>query len=101
MKYRLPGLCALLASSICLTALAVPPGEEVRFNNAPMGSAIFDGTVHKEEGLKCKSCHPKPFEEKPGSTVTSFADHHDEESCFACHEVSYEDEGNCMTCHSM
>lgn len=66
-----------------------------------MGPATFDGRFHKEAGLECDDCHSGLFAEEIGATETSFADHHDKKSCFACHEVSYEDEGNCMDCHNL
>jgi len=79
----------------------VPPGEEVEFTQSPMGKATFDGRTHKENGLQCDDCHPAVFDEKAGSTDISFDDHHEEKSCFNCHEASFREEGNCMTCHSL
>jgi c(7)-type cytochrome triheme protein len=94
-------LIALFLSAVCLAAFAVSPDEKIEYKNAPMGSVTFEGTIHNEKGLKCNSCHPKLFEKKTGAAEPTFSDHHDESSCFACHEISYKDEGNCMTCHSM
>ena len=37
--------------------LAVPAKKTISFNDSSMGNVIFDGTVHKEAGIKCKECH--------------------------------------------
>ena len=101
MKYKLWPPIIIALAAISLYAYAVPPGEKILYDDAPYGTAVFDGQVHKQQGLRCDSCHPAVFEERAGIAETTFADHHNEESCFACHEVSFENEGNCMSCHSM
>ena len=40
-------------------ALAVPGKKTIEFTKSPMGTVTFDGTVHKEAGVKCKECHNK------------------------------------------
>ena len=49
------GLIVLFASSS--VALAVGNKKTLEFTKSAMGTVVFDGTVHKEAGLKCKECH--------------------------------------------
>ena len=37
--------------------LAVPAKKTLQFSDSSMGTVTFDGTIHKEAGLKCKECH--------------------------------------------
>lgn len=94
-------LCCPLVAGVSLASFALPPGERAEYDDNPMGTATFDGKTHKEMGLDCNACHSEIFDEKAGRPRISFADHHEEKFCFACHEVSFKHKGNCMTCHSM
>lgn len=94
-------LSFVLLAGVSLSSFALPPDERAQYDDNPMGTATFDGKTHEDMDLECDACHPAIFDKKPGRTKISFADHHEEKSCFACHEISYKNEGNCMTCHSM
>ena len=58
-----------LSSSV---ALAVPGKKTLEFDKSPMGTVTFDGTVHKEAGIKCKECHnSEVFPKMKQGTVAS------------------------------
>jgi DmsE family decaheme c-type cytochrome len=82
-------------------ALAVPPGEELVFEEGPK-PVIFSGQVHADHGLKCKDCHNKIFKKEKGNAKITFEDHSaGTQYCFACHNgtQSFASKGNCKKCH--
>jgi MtrB/PioB family decaheme-associated outer membrane protein len=93
-------LSALGAFAISAPALAVPPGEDLVYENGPK-PVIFSGTSHADQGLVCKDCHTGLFKREKGSTPIAFEDHSAGKACFACHNgtKSFASKGNCAKCH--
>ncbi len=83
------------------SALAVPPGKTVVFDDGGMGKVTFDGKIHAEKGFKCGDCHTKIFPMKKG-TLTMEAMRAGKE-CGTCHNgdkaFSVKDAANCGKCH--
>jgi len=84
-------------------ALAVPASKTIEFNKSPMGVVKFDGTVHKEAGMKCKDCHNKEmFPKMKQGTVTITMDQiYAGKLCGVCHngKRAFDAKGNCARCH--
>ena len=84
-------------------ALAVPANKTLEFNNSPMGTVIFDGTLHKEQGAKCKDCHNKgTFPKMKQGTVEITMDAiYEGKLCGVCHngKRAFDAKGNCARCH--
>jgi DmsE family decaheme c-type cytochrome len=94
-------LAALWAIVFSGHALAVPPGEELVFEEGPK-PVIFSGQVHADHGLKCKDCHTSLFQKEKGNAKIAFEDHAaGKQYCFACHNgtKAYAPKGNCNKCH--
>jgi len=94
-------LAALWALVFSGHALAVPPGEELVFEEGPK-PVIFSGQVHADHGLKCKDCHTSLFQKEKGNAKIAFEDHAaGKQYCFACHNgtKAYAPKGNCNKCH--
>jgi len=84
-------------------ALAVPANKTLEFNKSPMGTVIFDGTLHKEQGLKCKDCHNKDTfpKMKQGTVEITMAEIYAGKLCGVCHngKRAFDAQGNCDRCH--
>ena len=60
MNFMAIGLMVTIMAEI--PAFAVSSGATVEFDRSPMGTVIFDGTVHENGGLHCVNCHnPEVF----------------------------------------
>jgi c(7)-type cytochrome triheme protein len=94
-------LVVLFASSSA--ALAVGKKKTIEFNNSPMGTVTFDGTLHKEAGNKCKDCHNKGMfpKMKQGTVQITMNDIYAGKLCGVCHngERAFDAKGNCARCH--
>ena len=84
-------------------ALAVPSGKVLEFVKSSMGMVKFDGTVHKEAGLKCNECHnagvfPKM---KQGTVNITMDEIYAGKLCGVCHngQRAFDAKGNCDRCH--
>lgn len=90
----------LVASSI---ALAVPAKKTIDFSNSPMGTVTFDGSLHKEAGLKCKDCHNKGMfpKMKQGTVAITMDDIYAGKLCGVCHngKRAFDAQSNCARCH--
>jgi c(7)-type cytochrome triheme protein len=98
-------LC-LIAATLLLSsavALAVPAKKTLEFNKSPMGTVIFDGTIHKEAGAKCKECHnSEMFPKMKMGTVTITMDEiYAGNLCGVCHngKRAFDAKGDCTRCH--
>jgi c(7)-type cytochrome triheme protein len=84
-------------------ALAVPGKKALTFDKSPMGTVIFDGTLHKEAGLKCKDCHNKGMfpKMKQGTVQITMNEIYSGKLCGVCHngKRAFEAKGNCARCH--
>jgi c(7)-type cytochrome triheme protein len=84
-------------------ALAVPASKIIEFNKSPMGVVKFDGTVHKEAGVKCKECHnSEMFPNMKQGTVNITMDQiYAGKLCGVCHngKRAFDAKGNCARCH--
>ena len=96
-------LTLIIAVMFVGSAMAVPPGKTVEFDN-PGGKVVFDGKVHADKGLKCNDCHTKIFKMKKGSEKITMADMNAGKNCGTCHngEKAFKssDAANCGKCHT-
>lgn len=83
--------------------LAVPAKKTLEFNKSPMGVVTFDGTVHKEAGVKCKECHNKEMfpKMKQGTVTITMNEIYAGKLCGVCHNGgrAFDVKGNCNRCH--
>lgn len=83
--------------------LAVPAKKTLEFNKSSMGVVTFDGTVHKEAGVKCKECHNKAMfpKMKQGTVSIVMDDIYAGKLCGVCHNGgrAFDAKGNCNRCH--
>ena len=95
-------LTLIIAVMFVGSAMAVPPGKTVEFDN-PNGKVVFDGKVHADKGLKCGDCHTKIFKMKKGAEKITMADMNAGKNCGTCHngEKAFKssDAANCGKCH--
>jgi DmsE family decaheme c-type cytochrome len=94
-------LAALWSIMFSSHVFAVPPGEELVFEEGPK-PVIFSGQVHADHGLKCKDCHNGIFKKEKGNAKIAFEDHTaGKQYCFACHNgtKAFAPKGNCNKCH--
>jgi c(7)-type cytochrome triheme protein len=84
-------------------ALAVSAKKTLEFNKSPMGTVIFDGTLHKEQGNKCKDCHNKGMfpQMKQGSVEITMDEIYAGNLCGVCHngKRAFDAQTNCNRCH--
>jgi len=84
-------------------ALAVPAKKTIEFDKSPMGTVLFDGTLHKEAGNKCKDCHNKEMfpKMKQGTVSITMNDIYAGKLCGVCHngDRAFDAQGNCARCH--
>ena len=84
-------------------ALAVPAKKTLEFTNSPLGVVTFDGTVHKEAGVKCKECHNKAMfpKMKQGTVKITMDEIYAGKQCGVCHNGgrAFEAKSNCNRCH--
>ncbi len=104
MKILTAILAVVIAVVFVGSAMAVPPGKTVEFQDGSAGKVIFDGKVHAEKGLKCNDCHTKIFPMKKSPTGTfNMASMKEGKNCGACHNgtkaFSTSDPANCAKCH--
>ncbi len=89
-----------LCSSI---ALAVPAKKTLEFNKSSMGTVTFDGTVHKEAGVKCKECHNSEMfpKMKQGTVAITMDEIYAGKLCGVCHngKRAFDAKSNCARCH--
>ena len=68
---RIASLIAIILFVSSAVVLAVPAKKTLEFDKSPMGKVIFDGTLHKDAGNKCKDCHNNEmFPKMKQGTVT-------------------------------
>lgn len=83
--------------------LAVPAKKTLEFNKSSMGVVTFDGTVHKEAGIKCKECHNKEMfpKMKQGTVGIAMDDIYAGKLCGVCHNGgrAFDAKSNCNRCH--
>ena len=83
--------------------LAVPAKKTLEFNKSPMGAVTFDGTIHKEAGVKCKECHNKDMfpKMKQGTVKIVMDDIYAGKLCGVCHNGgrAFDAKSNCNRCH--
>jgi c(7)-type cytochrome triheme protein len=94
-------LIVLLASAG--VALAVGKKKTLEFSNSSMGIVTFDGTIHKEAGLKCKECHDKGMfpKMKQGTITITMEEIYAGKLCGVCHNgvKAFDAKANCNRCH--
>ncbi|MDY0213405.1 MAG: cytochrome c3 family protein [Desulfuromonadaceae bacterium] len=96
-------LCAFVLIST-IPALAVPPGQSLTFDKAPLGPVEFDGTLHNKAADKgCATCHnPDSFPQmKKGSVTITMEKIYAGEQCGVCHNGTdaFAAQGTCNRCH--
>jgi c(7)-type cytochrome triheme protein len=102
-RMRILAMTVVLLVSVAFagTALAVPPGKTLVFENAAMGNVTFSGQVHADKGFKCSDCHTKIFPMK--KTALTMAEMSAGKECGTCHngEKAFKtsDPANCGKCH--
>ncbi len=83
--------------------LAVPAKKTLEFDKSPMGVVTFDGTVHKDAGVKCKECHNKDMfpKMKQGTVKISMDEIYAGKQCGVCHNGgrAFDAKSNCNRCH--
>ena len=79
--------------------LAVPAKKTLEFSNSPMGVVTFDGTVHKDAGVKCKECHNKDMfpKMKQGTVKITMDEIYASKQCGVCHNGgrAFDAKSNC------
>ncbi len=84
-------------------AFAVPQGKIVEFKGSPMGTVIFDGTVHAKAVSSCKDCHKADMftQMRKGATPITMKDIQEGRLCGNCHngKVTFAVTANCGRCH--
>lgn len=84
-------------------AVAVPGKKTLTFDKSPQGVVTFDGTIHKEAGMKCKDCHNKEMfpKMKKGTVTITMNDIYASKLCGVCHNGSkaFDAKTNCDRCH--
>lgn len=94
-------LTLMVAVAFIGTAMAVPPGKTIDYENS-MGKVVFSGKTHADAGGKCMDCHPKIFQMKT-NTFKMTLPHKTEENCGTCHDgekaFSQKDTASCKKCH--
>lgn len=98
-------LCLVVISLLVSSgvALAVPSGKTLEYVKSSLGMVKFDGTLHKDAGLKCGECHvdgvfPKM---KQGTVTITMDEIYAGKQCGVCHngQRAFEAKGNCERCH--
>ena len=83
--------------------LAVGNKKTIEFDKSAMGTVVFDGSVHKEAGLKCKECHNKGMfpKMKQGTVSITMEEIYAGKLCGVCHngQRAFEAKANCNRCH--
>lgn len=98
-------ICLIVATLFLSSAaaLAVPADKTLEFNSSPMGVVKFDGTVHKNAGMKCKDCHNSDMfpKMKQGTIHITMDEIYAGKLCGVCHngKRAFAAEGNCARCH--
>jgi len=99
-------MLAMMGFLPCKNVFAVPPGKTVAWEGGGAGRVVFEGTLHKNKGLKCHDCHTRLFANmKSGSPRTrmSMKEMYEGNFCGACHNgkeaFSLNDKANCAKCH--
>jgi c(7)-type cytochrome triheme protein len=84
-------------------AIAVPGKKTLTFDKSAMGTVTFDGTIHKEAGMKCKDCHNKDMfpKMKQGTVTITMNEIYASKLCGVCHNGSkaFDAKANCNRCH--
>lgn len=84
-------------------ALAVGNKKTLEFNDSPMGKVVFDGTLHKEAGNKCKDCHNEGMfpKMKQGTVKITMEEIYAGNLCGVCHngQRAFDAKSNCNRCH--
>lgn len=84
-------------------AWAVGQGKTLEFKGSPMGTVLFDGTIHKNAGLTCSDCHnPDMFPKmKQGTIKITMSDLYAGKYCGRCHDGkrAFWIKENCSRCH--
>jgi len=95
-------VATLFLSSV--VAFAVPANKTLEFDKSPMGVVKFDGTVHKDAGLKCKDCHNSEMfpKMKQGTIKITMDEIYAGKLCGVCHngERAFAAKDNCARCHT-
>ncbi|MDD2735122.1 MAG: cytochrome c3 family protein [Desulfuromonadaceae bacterium] len=103
MKNQVGLLVLIMLAVVSGSALAVGPGKTLEFKGSPMGTVLFDGTVHKNAGLTCKDCHnPDIFPKmKQGNIKITMSDLYAGKYCGRCHngKKAFFIKENCTRCH--
>ncbi|MDT8441342.1 MAG: cytochrome c3 family protein [Desulfuromonadales bacterium] len=98
-------LCLLVITLLVASgvALAVPSGKTLEYVKGSLGMVKFDGTVHKQAGLKCNECHTEGVfpKMKQGTVAISMDEIYAGKQCGVCHngQRAFEAKGNCERCH--
>ena len=84
-------------------AIAVPAKKTLTFDKSSMGVVTFDGTLHKEAGMKCKDCHNKDMfpKMKQGTVTITMNEIYASKLCGVCHNgtKAFDAKTNCNRCH--
>lgn len=98
-------ICLIVVALFLSTgaAFAVSAKKTLEFNKSSMGTVIFDGTVHKEQGIKCKECHNNDMfpKMKLGTVEITMDEIYAGNLCGVCHngKRAFEAKANCGRCH--
>jgi c(7)-type cytochrome triheme protein len=103
MKAKLIVLASVFIMITATLAFGVPKGKVLEFKGSPMGTVIFDGSIHAEKAGTCKSCHKEGMFPvmKKGTVSIKMADMYEGKFCGACHngKVTFALAANCVRCH--
>jgi c(7)-type cytochrome triheme protein len=114
MKFKAIFLMFIITAFITVSAIAVPPGKELKFEKNPFGPITFSGDKHAQAGAKCIDCHTADMfgemgKAKFGTTTITMKDIKEKKYCGKCHNGETKigekvvfnamDSANCAKCH--
>lgn len=103
MKTKIMLFLCMVSLLTAVVAFAVPQGKTLEFTGSPMGTVIFDGSVHAKATSSCKDCHKADMfpEMKKGASPITMKDIQDGKLCGSCHNgtVTFNVTANCGRCH--
>jgi len=103
---RAAGIVLAIFSVIMFTAMlayAVPEGRVLEFST-PMGSVLFNGTIHAKQFDSCNACHREGVFKKMKRNEYKFtmAEMYEGKFCGSCHNgnKAFAQMDNCKRCHN-
>ncbi len=103
MKAKIVIVLFMVALLTATVAFAVPQNKTLEFTKSPMGTVVFDGSVHAKAVTSCKDCHKADIfpQMKKGAAAITMKDMNEGKYCGACHNgtVTFNVKANCGRCH--